>query len=83
MSAVVATKIGPWDEVLELQDAKELLNANTKPEDGTLLVRVVTCGLAFPDILVVEVCAQPRTFSRLLVTLIYSAVLYFADRAST
>ena len=78
MSAVVATKIGPWDEVLELQDAKELLNANTKPEDGTLLVRVVTCGLAFPDILVVEVCAQPHSRA-----VGYPDILYFADRAST
>lgn len=60
MSAVIATKIGPWAEVLELQDADatDLPTISTKPRSGMLLVRVVTCGLAFPDILVVEVCIQ-------------------------
>ena len=49
MKAVVASKIGPYADVLSLCNVP-------KPEllPGTALVRVLSAGLAFPDVLVVE-----------------------------
>ena len=49
MKAVVASMIGPYSDVLSLCDMP-------KPEllPGTALVRVLSAGLAFPDVLVVE-----------------------------
>ena len=49
MKAVVANAIGPYAEVLSLQTVPELELA-----EGTALVRVLSAGLAFPDVLVVE-----------------------------
>ena len=50
MSALVASAIGPWRDVLSLDEAPRL----GYPDDGMLKVRVISCGLAFPDVLVVE-----------------------------
>ena len=50
MSAVIATKIGPWRESLQLQPSPEV----TSPGSGLLKIRVLSAGLAFPDVLTVE-----------------------------
>ena len=50
MSAVVANAIGDWREVLDLVPSPTC----PAPDDGEVQVRVVACGLAFPDVLTVE-----------------------------
>ena len=50
MPALVAKAIGPWREVLSIEDLPQIGH----PEDGMLKVRVISCGLAFPDVLTVE-----------------------------
>ena len=50
MSAVVATKIGPWRESLKLLPSPEVAS----PGSGLLKIRVLSAGLAFPDVLTVE-----------------------------
>ncbi len=49
-AAVIASAIGDWREVLALSPSP----ACPAPDDGELQVRVVACGLAFPDVLTVE-----------------------------
>ena len=55
MKAVVASQIGPYADVLSLCSVP-------KPElaPGTALVRVLSAGLAFPDVLVVEGKVRPQ-----------------------
>ena len=48
--AVVASAIGNWREVLSLGASP----ACREPGEGELQVRVLSCGLAFPDVLTVE-----------------------------
>lgn len=50
MSALIAKAIGPWRDVLSLEKASPIGH----PDDGMLKVRVISCGLAFPDVLTVE-----------------------------
>ena len=50
MAAVVASETGDWRRVLSLGPSP----ACPEPEEGELQVRVLSCGLAFPDVLVVE-----------------------------
>ena len=50
MAAVVATSIGPWKDVLQLQQSPDVGPATS----GMLKVKVMSCGLAFPDVLTVE-----------------------------
>lgn len=50
MKAVIAEKIGAWDEVLTL---KEVPGVDEIP-DQALHVRVSACGMGFPDLLQVE-----------------------------
>ena len=44
MAAVVATAVGPWREVLQLQPSPDVGPAT----EGFLKVKVLSCGLAFP-----------------------------------
>ena len=50
MKAVIAEKLGAWDEVLTL---KEVPGVDEIP-DQALHVRVNACGMGFPDLLQVE-----------------------------
>lgn len=50
MAAVIATAVGPWREVLQLQPSPDVGPAT----EGFLKVKVLSCGLAFPDVLTVE-----------------------------
>ena len=49
--AVVASEIGAWREVLSVAPPPSPCPA---PGEGELQVRVLSCGLAFPDVLTVE-----------------------------
>jgi NADPH2:quinone reductase len=48
MQAVVCTEVGHFSKVLKLQDAPQV-----NPGKNQLAVRVLACGLAFPDVLTV------------------------------
>jgi len=50
MRAVVAETIGPWRQSLAVRNDVERLRVC----NGTVLVRVLSCGICFPDVLVVE-----------------------------
>lgn len=47
--AVVATDVGDWRKVLQVQQVAEL-----EASDGLLKVQVLAAGLCFPDVLTVE-----------------------------
>lgn len=49
MNAVVATAIGPFRNVLQMQSIEV-----PEIEDDCVIIAVESCGLAFPDVLIVE-----------------------------